>query len=113
MFKAILDHPTPACNPENHRCENCHHWQHDATNPVHATVAGSRVLVAQCSGQDEDDAAPYADLDNGAEAFVFTPSLGRCKAFTMRPDFADDDAAIEADYAHMIDQGRRETWAGV
>jgi hypothetical protein len=72
--------------PETHRCINCKHWRGDYDNKVYASIEGKKMWVGQCAGNEESDNAPFADLDNGAEAFVFTPENGVCKAFFVHPD---------------------------
>ncbi|MDL2268241.1 hypothetical protein LJC46_09730 [Desulfovibrio sp. OttesenSCG-928-G15] len=76
--------------PEN-SCKNCRHWLGSRDTPVIARVANTPIRVGQCIGQEENDDAPFADLDNGAEAFVFTPPNGRCRAYAA---FTDDEVGI-------------------
>lgn len=111
MAQSILDHPTFTVYPESHRCENCRYWLGDYERKIYARVSGEITWVGQCVALEESDDAPYADLDNGAEAFVFTPPQGRCRCFTMHPDVAQaeaEQAAMDADVAATYERLDRE-----
>jgi len=113
MAHTILDNPSSPVHPEHHVCENCRHWLGYWRNKTFAQIAGQEVWVGQCSGCEENDKAPHADLDNGAEAFVFTPCNGRCQAFEINPDFDADADAMATTYARLDQSLLRDAWAGV
>lgn len=113
MARSILDDASFAVYPETHVCENCLHWLGDRRNKAFAHIAGKRVWVGQCVGDEESDKAPHADLDNGAEAFVFTPCNGRCRAFEIHPDVSADAVDMRDTYT-TLDRGLlRDAWMGV
>lgn len=113
MAHTTLDNPSFTVHPEHHVCENCQHWLGDWRNKTYARIAGERVRVGQCTGSEENDKAPCADLDNGAEAFVFTPCNGRCQAFEINPNVQADQKAM-LDTHHSLDRDlMRDAWMGV
>ena len=101
MAHPNLSNPSFTVHPEHHVCENCRHWLGDWSNKTFAQIAGQKVWVGQCVGCEESDKAPSAGLDNGAEAFVFTPCNGRCRAFEINSDVETDAADMAATYARL------------
>ena len=73
MAQNSISNPFGTVYPEHYTCENCVSWRGDWHNKTYATINDPTVWVGQCGST--DDAAPYADLDQGI-AVVYPPAAG-------------------------------------
>ena len=113
MASSFLNDLSSPVHSEDHTCENCQYWLGDWQNKIFARIAGEHVWVGQCMGCEEDDKAPMSGLDNGAEAFVFTPCNGFCRAFSVHHDIEAGDEEMRATYASLDRDMMRDAWEGV